>query len=79
MEQKKFAVLLVLLIPQVLREITRAYQCSEIEAAKGFYASKVYELLEEEATKLWHLSPLMLFQLYDEERMTGAFTVPEEA
>jgi hypothetical protein len=36
------------------------------------------ELLEQEETKLWHFSPLTLFNMYDEEKNTGCITFPEE-
>lgn len=29
-------------------------------------------------TKLWHFSPLTLFNMYDEEKKTGNFVIPEE-
>ena len=51
----------------------------EIAAAKAFYGSKVYSLLEQEDTKLWHFSPLTLFNMYVEEKKTGDFEIPEEA
>ena len=38
----------------------------------------VYALLEQEETKLWHFSPLTLFNMFDEEQKTGRFTLPEE-
>jgi len=44
-----------------------------------FYESKVFECLEREDTKLWHLSPLTLFNMFDEEQKTGSFVFPEEA
>ena len=35
-------------------------------------------VVEQEDTKVWHLSPLTLFNMFDEEKKTGAFTFPEE-
>ena len=67
MDQKKFEAMLVLLVPQVIGLIVKNYE------------SKVYSVLEEENTKLWHFSPLTLFHMYDEERKTGTITFPEEA
>lgn len=49
----------------------------EGECAFQFY-SKVYALLEQEETKLWHFSPLTLFNMFDEEQKTGSFELPEE-
>ena len=76
-EQKKFEALLVLIIPEVVRLIIEKYKCDEVTAAREFYGSKVYSLLEQEDTKMWHYSPLTLFNMYDEERKTGTITFPE--
>ena len=35
---------------------------------KEFYDSKVYSFLEQEDTKLWHLSALTLFHMFDEKK-----------
>ena len=77
MEQKKFEAMLVLIVPMVIGIITQEYRLDEVTATKAFYESKVYSLLEQEDTKLWQLSPLTLFNMYDEERKTGSITFPE--
>ena len=69
MEQKKFEAMLVLIV--------KYHSKDEVTAARLFYESKVYSLLEQEDTKLWHLSPLTLFNMYDEEKKTGNITFPE--
>lgn len=79
MDQKKFEALLTLIVPQVIQLIVEKESCDEITACKEFYSSKVYSVLEEEDTKLWHLSPLTLFCMFDEEKKTGTITFPEEA
>lgn len=38
----------------------------------------VYEKLEREDTKLWHLSPLTIFNMFEEEQKTDKVTYPEE-
>ena len=78
MEQKRFEALLILLVPQVTQLITEHYSCDEMTASKEFYSSEVYSILEQEDTKLWHFSPLTLFHMFDEEKKTGAFVIPEE-
>ncbi|MBD5484521.1 MAG: hypothetical protein HDR18_03190 [Lachnospiraceae bacterium] len=78
MEKKKFEAMLVLIVPQVVNLIVESYPYDEVEASKEFYSSKVYSFLEQEDTKLWHLSPLTLFNMFDEEKQTGMFTFPEE-
>jgi len=77
MEQKKFEAMLVLIIPKVIGLISQESGLDEVTATRAFYESRVYSLLEQEETKLWHLSPLMLFNMYDEERKTGNITFPE--
>ncbi len=79
MEKKKFEAMLMLLVPQVLHLIAANYSYDEVTASKEFYSSKVYSFLEQEDTKLWHLSPLTLYNMFDEEKKTGTFTFPEEA
>lgn len=78
MDKKKFEAMLVLVVPQVVHLIYENYGYDEVEASKSFYESTVYSMLEQEDTKLWHLSPLTLFNMYDEEKKTGNITFPEE-
>ena len=79
MEKQKFEAMLILLVPQVVHLITENYPFDEVTASKEFYDSQVYSFLEQEDTKLWHLSALTLFNMFDEENKTGTFTFPEEA
>ncbi len=79
MEKQKFEAMLMLIVPQVIHLLTENYSYDEVSAAKEFYNSKVYSFLEQEDTKLWHLSALTLFNMFDEEKRTGTFTFPEEA
>lgn len=77
MEQAKFDALLPLIVPKVISLIVENDKQNEVTASKLFYESEVYAALEQEKTKLWHLSPMMLFSMYDEERKTGKITFPE--
>ena len=79
MEKQKFEAMLILLVPQVVHLITENYPFDEVTASKELYDSQVYSFLEQEDTKLWHLSALTLFNMFDEEKKTGTFTFPEEA
>lgn len=78
MDRKKFEAVLILLVPQIVSLIAEKHGCDELTAIKSFYVSKLYSLLEIEDTKLWHLSALALYELYDEEIRTGSITFPEE-
>lgn len=77
MEREKFEAMLVLIVPRVIGLITQNVGSDEVTAARAFYESKLYSLLEQEDTKLWQLSPLTLFNMYDEEQKTGNITFPE--
>ncbi len=77
MEQKKFEAMLVLIVPKVIRLIKENTGTDEMTATRDFYSSQVYAALEQEDTKLWHLSPQALYMLYEEEQKTGNITFPE--
>ena len=80
MSEDKFSAVLGILIPGVVHLIVENYpEHNETSAIDAFYASEVYALLEDETTKLWHFSPLTLFNMFDEEKRTGRFELPEEA
>jgi len=78
MNDKKFESMLIFLVPEVVSIIVHTNKITETEAIQMFYSSKVYELLEDEKTKLWHFSPLTLFNIFDEEQKTGGITFPVE-
>ena len=78
MDKKKFESMLILIVPAVIKLIVENSNLDEIAAADLFYNSMVYEKLEQEDTKLWHLSPLTIFNMFDEEQKTGKVTYPEE-
>ncbi|MGL4943303.1 MAG: hypothetical protein ACRC46_08940 [Thermoguttaceae bacterium] len=78
MNSERFSAMLVLLVPAVVEVIVQKCGLDEIQATESFYNSKVYELLEDETTKLWHFSPLTLFLMFDEEQKTGQISFPEE-
>jgi len=76
---EKLSALLAILNPSVVQLIMDNRKLSNIEAAKLFYNSALYAMLENEASKLWHLSPLTLYELFEEELATGSINYPEEA
>ena len=79
MDKKKFESMLILIVPDVVKLIAQNNSIDEIEATDRFYNSEVYEKLEQEETKLWHFSPLTLYNMYEEEQKTGEVIFPEEA
>lgn len=78
MEREKFVALLCLIVPQVIELIVKNNNIDEILATNLFYSSKVYAVLEEEETKVWHFSPMCLFDMFSQEQKTGSFEFPEE-
>ena len=79
MEQDKFAAMMEMLVPQIVTLIAERKNVSARDAIGLFYASELYERLEEEKSKLWRLSARTLYDLFDEELTTGKITYPEEA
>ena len=79
MSAVEFKATLQMLVPMIVSEMSRRFGLSENEAIPALYSSSLYSRLEREETKLWHLSPLALSELWDEERRTGKIVYPEEA
>jgi len=77
MVDKKFQAILVILIPQLVKEIVDNEKLSEQTATINLYKSELYASIEDESTKLWHLSPKALYELYKEEMETGKIIYPE--
>ena len=73
------SILSIAVIPATVDLIASREGLDDISAINEFYNSRVYELLSKEETKLWHLSPKALYELYSEEKTTGKITYPEEA
>jgi hypothetical protein len=78
MEAERFSMMLSLLASQTVKEIASRYSIPELEAVRLFYKSKVYKMLENEKTKFWHFGYMSLCMMYDEEKETGNFAMPEE-
>ena len=77
MDNKKFEANLNLVIPQLVQIIVEKYGYCEVDETRAIYESNLYETLEQEDTKLWQLSPLTLFKMFDEDKKTGKITYPE--
>ena len=78
MNSEKFSAIMGLIVPEVVRLITENYPYDEVTASRKFYRSQVYASLEQEEIKLWHFSPLTLYNMFDEEQKNGSFIFPEE-
>jgi hypothetical protein len=79
MNVEKLKALLIVLNPAIVQLIMKNKKLDNITATKLLYNSKLYAMLENEASKLWHLSALTLYELLEEELSTGRINYPEEA
>jgi len=79
MNQEKLSALLAILNPAIIQLIMDNKKLTNIKATFLLYDSYLYSMLEKEESKLWHLSPLTLYELLEEELETGKINFPEEA
>ncbi len=77
MDEKFSAMLSVILVPQIIDIIIKKEKMIEDEALVRFYLSKTYKLLSDEESKLWHYSPLTLYEIWKNEYKTGELVLPE--
>lgn len=78
MSESLFSALLIALIPQVVSDLMNLLAVDEGEATGILFDSRVYELLEDEETALWHLGPRALAEMVKSEYETGDIAFPEE-
>lgn len=78
-ELKEFQVVLQIIVTRLAQTISIKMNISDKEALNRLYSSKLYEKLEQEETKVWHLSVPTLYSLFIEEQENGKITFPEEA
>lgn len=78
-EVKEFQVVLQVIVSRLAQMIAKEMNIYDKDALSRLYSSKLYEKLEQEETKVWHLSVPTLFSLFVEEQETGNIIFPEEA
>ena len=78
MTQEQLPSFLAVIIPRILMKLAEEKKIDGQEAIKILYNSEMYAILEQEETKLWHLSTDTLYTLLDEELSTGKISFPEE-
>ena len=79
MDKQRFSSMLFLLVPQIIQLMIEDSNIDEEKATELLYTSELYAKLENEETKLWHLSANALYEMFKEEQETGAITYAEEA
>lgn len=78
MDEKFNSILSIALIPQIVNLISVKEHINEITAINEFYQSRVYDLLSIEETKIWHYSPLTIYNMWKSEKDTGQIEFPED-
>lgn len=78
MDEKFNSILSIALIPQTVALIAENCGFDDITAINEFYQSKVYDLLSDEKTKMWHYSPMTVYTMWKNEKETGKVIFPEE-
>lgn len=76
MDAKKYETILPIITAELTNYIMQADSLDEDEAINRLYNTKLYELLEDEATKVWQYSTQMLLELYKREK-EGQLILPE--
>jgi len=77
MEKNLFASILTVVVGGLVNMIIDKTGDNETEAFSKLYNSRLYEMLENEKTKVWTYSVPMLFDLYQTEAATGELVLPE--
>ena len=70
-------ILSICLIPQIVNLIICKENVDEDTALTWFYESKTYEQLSIEDTKIWHYSPLTIYNIWKNEKEKGKMIYPE--
>ena len=76
--QENLNTLLPFITPGIIQLLSETRNITPETAAIILYNSKLYNLLEDETSKLWRLSYLLLYDMLEEELATGEITFPEE-
>ena len=76
--QGNLNVVLTFITPGIIQLLMDNRSITLEAASLLLYNSKLYKLLENEDTKLWHLSYPILYDMLEEELTIGEITFPEE-
>lgn len=77
MNKEQFEAMMPPIVENLVAMIADKQNISEDEAITKLYSSKLYAMLEQEDTKMWHYSTLMLYELLTEEETTGNIEFPD--
>lgn len=75
--QEDFNALMPVIVSDLALMILNRQGLTEAETIRILYSSKLYSLLEDEETKLWHYSTDMLYSLFVQEQTSGEINFPD--
>ena len=77
MSQEQLAAMMPYISADLVGMIADKQHISCEEAVAKLDASKLYESLEKEETKVWQYSTQMLYSLFEQEEKTGTIECPD--
>lgn len=77
MGQEQFAAMMPYISADLVAMIANKQNITNEEAITKLYASKLYEALENEETKVWQYSTQMLYSLFEQEENNGTIQFPD--
>jgi len=75
---RNISAVLAFITPGVIDLLMKNRGLGILDASTALYNSRLYQLLEDDETKLWRLSYTVLYDMLVEELDTGEITFPEE-
>jgi hypothetical protein len=75
---KSISPIIAMITPGILNLLMDNRNLNLDEASDILYRSRLYQMLENEETKLWRLGYPLLYDMLEEELNTGEITFPEE-
>lgn len=77
MRKEQFVAIMPYISADLVEMIAEKQNISVDAAIRKLYLSKLYAMLEDEETKLWHYSTNMLYSLFEQEEQTGSIDFPD--
>jgi hypothetical protein len=77
MEKSKFDAVFPIICSALVEKIVDELSLSDKDGVTTLYSSYLYEMLEQEETKVWQYSTEKLLELFLEERNNGKITFPQ--
>ncbi|MGF7046821.1 hypothetical protein J2T13_001323 [Paenibacillus sp. DS2015] len=77
MDKSKFDAVYPIICSDLVAKIEVELNVSDNDAITELYSSRLYEILEQENTKIWQYSTEKLFELFLEEKKSGKISFPQ--